>query len=68
MNSREGKNRAVETVEKRTTCFSTVPTAPTTADNQQQTKTTDDRLHKMLDATSMNDPPTALVGFGLFAQ
>jgi hypothetical protein len=52
MNAQEGKkNRAVETVEKRTTCFSTVPTAPTTADKiSSQQKTTDDRLHKMLDA------------------
>ena len=41
----------METVEKHNCRFSTVPTAPTAADNQQPTKTTDDRLHKMLDAT-----------------
>jgi hypothetical protein len=40
----------------KTNCrFSTVPTAPTAADNQhkkQPAKTTDDRLHKILDTTA----------------
>jgi len=33
---RKWKNRAMETVEKHNCRFSTVPTAPTAADNQQK--------------------------------
>jgi hypothetical protein len=54
MNEQE-ESRAVETVEKHNCRFSTVPTAPTAADNQieeQPTKTSDDRLHKILDASA----------------
>ena len=47
------KSRAVETVEKRTACFSTVPPAPTTGkgpeENPDQNQT--DHLHKTIDAT-----------------
>jgi hypothetical protein len=55
MNTQE-ENRAMETVEKHNCRFSTDPTAPTAADNQQKkqpTKNKDDRLHKMLDATEL---------------
>ena len=61
----------METVEKHNCRFSTVPTAPTAADNQQKkqpNKTTDDdRLHKMLDATESGKTCSSFFHFSIRA-
>src|SRR6516225_4935304 len=58
------KSRAVETVEKRTACFSTVPTAPTTTgkyrNKNSRPRKHPDHLHKTLDATGAAGGPMPL--------